>query len=63
MSVPRQSFHLINVLSCIIEYDHGKSIYINDFFLLYYWGGGGHNDCYYITKDKRQINHYAEILI
>ena len=41
MSVPRQSFHLINVLSCIIEHDYGKSIYINDFFLLYYWGGRG----------------------
>ena len=32
----------------VIEYDCGKSIYMNDVFILYYWGGD--NDCYYLTK-------------
>ena len=33
MSVPPQSFYLINTLSCIIEYDYVKSIYKSDVFL------------------------------
>ena len=47
MSVPSQSFYLINALSDawamfffdIVEYDCGNSIYMSDVFLLYYWGG------------------------
>ena len=50
MSVPSQSFYLINGLSCIIEYDYGKSIYINDVFPLYDWVDD--NDCYYLLKGK-----------
>ena len=38
-----------------IEYDCGKSIYINDVFLLYYCGGD--NDCYYLTRDNKQFRH------
>ena len=32
----------------VIEYDCGKSIYMNDVFVPYYWEGD--NDCYYLTK-------------
>ena len=31
-----------------IEYDCGKSIYMNNVFLLY--DRGGDNDCYYLTE-------------
>ena len=37
----------------VIEYDCGKSIYMNDIFLLYHWGGD--NDCYYLTKNTKQF--------
>ena len=35
----------------VIEYDCGKSIYMDDAFLLYYWGGDDY--CYYLTKGKQ----------
>ena len=62
MSVPSQSFFLINAFNCIIEYDcdYGKSIYMNDVFLLYYWRGG--NDCYYLTKDTKVFSYFNKPL-
>ena len=53
-------------MSRVIEYDCGKSIYMNYFLLIHYRGGD--NDSYYLTKDTKQLllilmNHFVETLI
>ena len=49
VTLHKRSQQMTGLRMCwVIEYDCGKSIYMNNIFLLYYWGND--NDCYYLTE-------------